>query len=722
MSKALCPTIFTLLLLGAAAPAAAQMTVEARAGDGVSAPGALPLVSQSLRVTIDHQFVKTVVEQAYLNRTRARLEGRALVRAGGSARVQGFAYWNGETKIVGEVFEKEAARQIYEETAGLRRDPGLLEELGEGAFSFRVFPIEPGERKRIEVTLSQRLVRTGSAVEYRLPLGPVAADIVVDLQDGRPLSNLRSPTHTLAVDALPTGGRRVRAQSVGPATELVLQYEVDEKPFTVDAFVHRDPGEDAYLAIAMPTPTSGTEVSPKDVTLVLDHSGSMSGEPMAQARAAAAAVVERLSSRDRVNVIAFDDRVDVLYPSPRALTGDIRKEALGYIDRIHEAGGTDIGRALAEALAAQIPNDGARPHVVLFFTDGQSEAAPVFAAAEKDRGDAHVFTIGLGTGVNKPLLARLASMKRGRFTFIESADAIKTRVARLFTQIEAPVLVGVRVAAEGAHLSSIYPRSIPDLSAGDELVLAARASGSGPITLKVSGQIAGRPVTYQTTLVLPAEARRPWVGRLWAAARTDDLQEEIALHGETAELKKEVLELALAYNFVTQYTSFLAIPESELTEAARSQIASARAQRKASLAARPDAAALSRDEMPPGDPILTVRAPADARQVTAYFPFGLVKDLKVGRAQRELEDALPGPDRGRRRPVPDTRPDRPRRRYRRDRHRVVQDRQHGPRLRDRDRGGSGRRAGHRHHDRDGARGGRRSGRRPSSPHLPDARS
>ena len=633
MSKTVALAIVTLLL-GAAAPAAAQMSVEARTAQGASIPSALPLVSQSLRVSIDRQFAKTVLEQAYVNHTGGRLEGRALVRAGGGARVQGFAYWNGETKIVGEVFEKEAARQIYEETAGLRRDPGLLEEIGEGAFSFRVFPIEPNERKRVEVTLSQRLPRTGRTVEYRMPLGmPMgsatdAADIVVEIEDSRPLSHLRSPTHTLSVDALPSGRQRARAQSVGPASELVLQYDVDEKPFTVDAFVHRDPGEDAYLTLAMPTPADGIEASPQDVTLVLDHSGSMSGEPMAQARAAAVAVVERLSARDRVNVIAFDDRVDALYPTPRPVTTEVRKDAIGYIDRIREAGGTDIGKALEEALVAQTANDSGRPHVILFFTDGQSDARPVFAAAEKDHGDARVFTIGLGSGVNRPLLARLASMKRGRFTFIESADAIKPRVQLLFTQIQAPVLVGVRVTAEGAHLSSVYPKSIPDLSAGDELLLAARASGAGLVTLKITGRISGKPVTYQTSLVLPPEARRPWVGRLWAAARTDDLQEEIALHGETAELKKEVLDLALAYNFVTPYTSFLAVPESELPEAARSQIASMRAQKKAILVARPDAAALSRDEMPPGDPILTVRAPADARQVTAYFPFGLVKDLK----------------------------------------------------------------------------------------------
>src|SRR5207248_2529515 len=107
----------------------------------------------------------------------------------------------------------------------------------------------------------------------------------------------------------------------------------------------------------------------------------------------------------------------------------------------------------------------------------------------------------------------------------------KPRVERLFTQIEAPVMVGVQIDVEGAHLSRVYPKTIPDLAAGDELVVAARASGAGTATLKVSGRIGGRPVTYRTSFDIPAATSRPWVGRLWAASRTDDLREEIALHG-----------------------------------------------------------------------------------------------------------------------------------------------------------------------------------------------
>jgi Ca-activated chloride channel family protein len=259
--------------------------------------------------------------------------------------------------------------------------------------------------------------------------------------------------------------------------------------------------------------------------------------------------------------------------------------------------------------------------VILFMTDGQSDPQSALAVARKDTGDARVFTIGIGTGVEKPLLARLAAEKRGRFTFIPDTTTIEAGVLQVFEQVDHPVMVDVEVT--GAQ--QVYPQSIPDLSRGEELVVAARLAKSGTIT--VSGVVDGKPITRTVDVTLPKAERRPWVGGIWAGGRVEHLLEEIALEGETTELTDEVIELALAYELVTPYTSFLALPEEELTDDVAQTLADARARKQKIQAAHKDALALSRDDMPPGDPVLTVHAPRDAVQVTASFPFGLVKDL-----------------------------------------------------------------------------------------------
>ena len=120
-------------LLGLADVARAQMlqmatepppeaTMVARTDAGGEA--AMPLVEERVEVEIDRQFARTEILQTYHNRSGAAVEGQYRLRAGQGSRVEGFAYWNGEQKIVGEVFEKQTARQVYENVTSRRRDPG----------------------------------------------------------------------------------------------------------------------------------------------------------------------------------------------------------------------------------------------------------------------------------------------------------------------------------------------------------------------------------------------------------------------------------------------------------------------------------------------------------------------------------------------------------------------------------------------------------------------
>ncbi len=609
-----------LFLASLAGSAQAQMQLEVRPPDGAAASTtSMRLESENIAVAIDEQHATTTLTQRYLNTGTETLEGVCSVRAGQNSSVQGFAYWNGATKIRGEVFEKQAAQAVYEQTTGLRRDPGLLEQTGEGAFTFRVFPIQPKESKRIEVTLVQRLVRESKHVEYRVPLASPDATVSVTVSDSRPLGALSSPTHDLTMQAS-NGTTAVRAT---PKTkhekEFVLRYDVEQEPLKLTVVKHQDAGQPAYLGISLATEAVARS-STKDVTIVLDHSGSMSGTPLDEARAAAKEIVSRLGSKDHLNVIAFDDRTDALYSQVQPVTDKNRAAALSFLDHVQAGGGTDIGRALAEALAHQRAK--AERPIVLMLTDGESDAATVFSAAEHDHGNTRVFTIGLGTGVNRPLLSRLSDMKRGRFTYIQSAEAIRSSVSRVFSLVETAALEAPELSIENGQLTQMQPSTLPDIAPGEELFVTARALGTGPVRIVLKGRGVRGPIETSATVDLGAPSAKSWVGRLWARERTNRLLEDISLSGETDERKNEVIELSVSYGFVTPYTSFLAIPESELTEQTSGMMRDLRAKKQAILAKRPDAVALSRSEMPPGDPVLSVDAPADALRVTAYFPFG----------------------------------------------------------------------------------------------------
>ncbi len=594
---------------------------------------AIPLVEERLTVAIDGQHATTTLLQVFHHGNGGQIEGRYKLRPGLGSRVEGFSYWNGEAKIVGEVFERTTARQVYENVTTRRRDPGLLEEDGEGAFQFKVFPIQPNEKKRVELRWSKFLERHGQTVRYRAPITRGDADVVLDIQGA--VKNIRSSSHKLRIDR-DSNGVRLRSDNMrGPrGSELVVEWEVDEPEWLPSAYVHRGSGEtDGYFALSLATTdvTTGV-VASKDVTIVIDRSGSMTGEPLENAKAAAVDVIRRLPPTDRVNVIAFSDEVDPLFRVPLVLDEGNRGRAIGFVQRLHEGGGTDLALALTTAIKSQDVKPG-RPRVVVFMTDGQSDVEKSVLAAQADTGDIRLFTVGLGKDVNRPLLQRLAQTKRGNFTYIEKPSAIQADMAKLATHIAKPLLVDVSIDVDGVQATRLYPRSLPDLFVDDQLVVSGRLKGStGIAKFTIKGRLSGKPVTFIKTVDLSKAPPRAWVGRQWAAKRVDHLQEELALGAKGAELMTELLELALAYNFVTPYTAFLAIPESELGDQ-RGTIEAARAAKKKIMANNPDAANLDKNA-PDSTYLANVPSPGRTFQSVNAAPTGSDDDASPDRASR----------------------------------------------------------------------------------------
>ncbi|MBA3503390.1 MAG: hypothetical protein H0T65_23715, partial [Deltaproteobacteria bacterium] len=279
-------TVCGALLLGLAAPSQAQPIaterLEATMVTGAETRG-MPMGQERLRVTIDGQHATTTLTQVYENAASTVIEGQYRLRPGSGSHVEGFAYWNGEQKIVGEVFERQTARRVYENVTALRRDPGLLEEDGEGRFAFRVFPINPGEKKRIELRWTKWLERRGQTVRYRAPISRSDADVVVELVG--PVKNVRSGTHRLNVEKI-EGGVRLRTDRGRSGSELAIDYDIDEPDWTPSAFAHAPGKEDGWFALSLAAPNvPASAVAAKDVTIVIDRSGSMVGEPLVHAKA-----------------------------------------------------------------------------------------------------------------------------------------------------------------------------------------------------------------------------------------------------------------------------------------------------------------------------------------------------------------------------------------------------------------------------------------------------
>jgi Ca-activated chloride channel family protein len=376
--------------------------------------------------------------------------------------------------------------------------------------------------------------------------------------------------------------------------ELVLRWELEDAAWKLSAHAHRDAGQLGYAVISLAAPPIAADPG-QDLTVVLDASMSMAGEPLQAARIAAGRIVDRLRGVDRFNVVVLQGEARSLFPSPQWATRGARAEAMTRLLGVDAGAPGDLGRALSYALSVQDTTP--RHKTILLLTDGRSGARAALRAAAEDKSHARIFTMGFGSAVERPALSRLAAIKRGRFTLVDSAEVLDGRVEQLSRQIAAPGLTHLSLEAQGGALRAVYPQALPDLYPGQELRVLARVEPGtvgGPmrITLHADAQGSG-PVSLTTTLDVPREARRPWIGKLWARERVAFLLEEMALSGESDFLRQETIELALAYNIVTPYTSFLAIPASEiLTPDAAATLADARRLKASVMANRPDAEAL----------------------------------------------------------------------------------------------------------------------------------
>lgn len=540
-------------------------------------PRVLKIKSVKIETRIESQVATTRVEQVFENDTPFRLEGSYFFPLPESASISGFAIYDGDKRLAGEVVERGKARQIYNEIVRKTLDPGLLEYAGKDLFQANVFPIEPQSTRKIELTYTQVLNAEAGTVSYRYPLGSgrrlltqpikdVAASVEIMSPVG--IKNVFSPTHKISVSR--DGERRAKLSFEGGGEEtqsdFQLYYSLSEKEFGLSLLTHREPGKDGYFLLLLSPKVGLTEEerTPKDVVFVLDTSGSMSGDKIDKARAALRFGVESLSAKDRFNIISFSGEEHLLKGALLEATRSAKQEAFEFINRLRAEGGTNINDALVAAL--RMFQEKERPAMVVFLTDGLPTVGItdvgqiVKNAAQANVASVRVFTFGVGYDVNTTLLDKLASDNKGSADYIDPKEDLEVKVSNFFAKVNHPVLADLRLDFGGVEVDARYPRDLPDLFKGSQLSLIGRyKETASKVTLRLTGRMGARSETFSFEgQSFPAErSDNGFLAKLWAMRRVGYLLEHIRLNGENRELKDEIIALGTRYGIVTPYTSFL---------------------------------------------------------------------------------------------------------------------------------------------------------------------
>ena len=200
--------------------------------------------------------------------------------------------------------------------------------------------------------------------------------------------------------------------------------------------------------------------APVNLALVLDHSGSMQGDKLAQAKRAATVAVESLSPEDTESVVAYDHTVDVVVTARPATD---KRSIIRAIESIR-VGGTTALFAGVSVGASQLRRylDHNRVNRVILLSDGLANVGPsspgelASLGASLAKEGISVTTMGLGLGYNEDLMARLAMAADGNHVFVENSEDL----ARIFALELGDVL---SVVAQDVRIELTLPMDIRPL-------------------------------------------------------------------------------------------------------------------------------------------------------------------------------------------------------------------------------------------------------------------
>lgn len=568
---------------------------------------ALPLLQTDVDAVISGMVADVTVIQAFANPFEHPIEAVYLFPLPDDAAVDAMTLRVGDRVIEGSIHEREEAKALYEQAKSEGRVAARLDQERPNIFTQHVANLLPGEVVEVEIHVVQPLEYDEGGYSWDFPLVvgpryvPSAADpnprtgqladlpaarealdapyteertgndvdIRVSLDAGVAVHDVTSPSHDLHVTRLDDRRAEVSLPSYEtiPNKDFVLRWTVAGEEPEVAVLADAHDGDGVFMLMIQPPSDAAVTpdtVIPKEMVFVVDTSCSMSGFPLDKAKDAMRLAIDEMNPSDRFLVMDFNDQVSSLAPRPLANTADNRSRGRRYVDSFHGSGGTRMLDGIEASL--DLPADPELLRTVLFLTDGYiGNEADILASIEQRLGArTRLFSLGIGSSVNRYLLDRMAQVGRGGVDVVLHAEDADDAVQRFYDRIRNPILTDLDVSIDGVPTSELTPDPLPDLFTGQPLVLLGRYQGGGTATVTVTGRTAAGPFEQVLTIELPKNAQdHPGLTSLWARRTIADL--ELRNHGGGDEaLTEEMTELALKHGIVTRRTSFVAI-DTEIT-------------------------------------------------------------------------------------------------------------------------------------------------------------
>ena len=551
----------------------------------------LPLKQTRVNAHLTGLISNVTVIQSYANPYESPVELEYLFPLPENTALVDFSITIGARIVRAELQELEQAQEAYERARQEGVQAAILDQRRPNLFAVQLANVLPNHPIEVSIAYEHQITIHGDELEFVFPMGltpkyhsdlhsvetrgvdsPVASprekigsvEITVTTQLGSETGDPASPSHRLTVDKLGVGQFSITLEGQYiPDHDFILRFPLTGQMIEPAVWCTRDNHSEFTLVSWLPSINDSQEalIPPREFVFVLDRSGSMTGEPIRQARNALRACLRILEPKDTFRILLFDDRLEWYQPEAVQITQETINQADAYLSHIEGRGGTEIVQALQTSLA--LPEDRERIRYILFLTDGAVSAeGRALQLIRRKLTKARIFTFGIGPSVNRALLSKMAQLGRGAAEFLQLDEDIESAVIRFQDKVAFPVLTDIQLDWKGCKVWDTIPALLPDLYAGQSLQLVTRLhrneSASSPV-LKITG-VRGKDKAVMDIKIPISDSDMPEVKRAWAKARIDQLLEQSAsAEANIHQIRQEVIGLAMEHRLVTPYTAFIAV-------------------------------------------------------------------------------------------------------------------------------------------------------------------
>lgn len=567
----------------------------------------VPLKHTDVRARVSGYIATVEVTQEFHNPFGEKIEAVYVFPLPQNSAVNEFLMTVGERTIRGIIREREEAKRIYAAAKQQGYVASLLTQERPNIFMQKVANIEPGEDIDVNIKYFNTLAYVDGSYEFVFPMvvgprfnppgmadgvGAVASgkagisgqktevqylkphqrsghdiSLTVEIDAGVEIEEISSPTHVIEVERDASEFAAVRLSELDniPNKDFVLRYKVAGDAVKSTLLTHRDErGGFFTLMLFPPDDLSALRRQPTEMIFVLDCSGSMSGAPIAKAKAAMERALKRLGPDDTFQVIRFSNNASQLGPAPILATAKNVRRGLDYVRSLSGNGGTMMIEGIKAAL--DFPHDRERLRLVSFMTDGYiGNEAQIFGEIYQRLGDARIFSFGVGTSVNRHLLEGMARLGNGAVAYVGLDDSAGEAVDLFYKRISRPAMTDLQIDWGGMQVSDVYPRQIPDLFVGRPVVLTGRFEGDGWADIRIRGRCGGETREIALSADLDDEsATHVGIPSVWARTQIRHLADRMT-YNDDHELPLQIREVAFEYNLMSKYTSFVAVDSKTVT-------------------------------------------------------------------------------------------------------------------------------------------------------------